>query len=210
MEVGLVQVQIVRESPLKKQDVMVADQTGTIKLTVWDELVDKLQKGKSYSIKNLSTRLFQNVKALTATKATTYELGEDIPNCVEGTLDSDENEKNGKITQAFLQLTFSCNNCKPKVIIPNDDSLFLRCSSCKMKMKKDSVQKSISGNVCFDFQEEKVKLSIFSSSIFSLAIANNLNTSDIENIEDFLLSNAFKIRFTNQTKTIQDIVCVAL
>lgn len=93
MEVGLVQVQIVRESPLKKQDVMVADQTGTIKLTVWDELVDKLQKGKSYSIKNLSTRLFQNVKALTATKATTYELGEDIPNCVEGTLDSDENEK---------------------------------------------------------------------------------------------------------------------
>lgn len=209
MEVGLVHVQIVRESPIKKQDVMVADKTGTIKPTIWDELVDKLQKGKSYSIKNLSTRLLQNVKALTATKATTYELGEDIPNCVEGTLDSDEKEKNGKITQAFLQLTFSCDNCKAKVIIPNDDSLFLRCSSCKMKMKKDSVQKSISGNVCFDFQEEKVKLSIFSSSIFSMAIAN-LNTSDIENIEDFLLSNAYKIRFTNQTKTIQDIVCVAL
>lgn len=81
---------------------------------------------------------------------------------------------------------FICEISKGKVSLPDDDSKFVRCSSCKMKMAAESLQKSINGTFCFPSGYVKVKLSIFSSTLFTMAIANQLSVDDVESIEDFL------------------------
>ena len=77
-----------------------------------------------------------------------------------------------------------------------------------MKIAKESLQKNIHGTLCFSFNQEKVRLSIFSSTLYTLAIANQLNTNDTEGMEDFLLSHSFKITFSTEAKIIQNIVHV--
>lgn len=122
-----------------------------MKLTVWDDMVSKFERGKSYRIKQLSTRLFNNVKALTSTKTTSSELIEDTVNCVEPADELGVVEKEGKITQVCLVMYFTCEICKEKVSLPDDDTKFVRCSSCKMNMAKESLQKSINGTLYFLF-----------------------------------------------------------
>lgn len=139
-----------------------------MKLTVWDDMVSKFERGKSYRIKQLSTRLFNNVKALTSTKTTSSELIEDIVNCVEPADEAGVVEKEGKITQVCLVMYFTCEICKEKVSLPDDGTKFVRCSSCKMNMAKESLQKSINGTFCFSSGYVKVKLSIFSSTLFTI------------------------------------------
>ena len=105
-------------------------------------------------------------------------------------------------------MNFTCKTCKGKVPLSEDDSKFIRCPSCIMKMAKESLQKSIHGTLCFSFNQEKVRLSIFSSTLYTLAIANQLNTSDTEGVEDFFLSHSLKIAFSTEAKIIQNIVHV--
>lgn len=201
-----VSVQIVRELPIQKQEVIVGDSTATMKLTLWDDMVTKLEIGKSYRLNQLSTRLFQNVKTITATKATSIESIDDLVNCLQAPEDNDVIEKEGKITQVGLVMHFSCEMCKGKVALPDDDSKFLRCPSCKMKMAKETLQKSMNGTLCFSYGYQKVKLSIFSSTLFTMCIANHLSVDNVENIEDFLLSNSFRVAYSNETKNVQNIV----
>lgn len=89
LSTGPVSAQIVREIPIQKQELVVGDCSGSMKLTVWDDMVSKFERGKSYRIKQLSTGLFNNVKALTSTKATSSEVTEDIVNCVEPAEEAD-------------------------------------------------------------------------------------------------------------------------
>lgn len=140
----------------------------------------------------MSTRLFNNVKALTSTKATSSELIEEE-----------------KITQVCLVMYFTWEISEGKVSLPDDDSKFVRCSSCKMKMSNKSLQKSINGTFCFPSGYVKVKLSIFSSTLFTMAIANQLSVDDVESIEDFLLSNYFMVSFSNEAKRVQNIIHLA-
>lgn len=132
------------------------------------------------------------MKALTSTKATSSELIEEE-----------------KITQVCVVMYFTCEISKGKVSLPDDDSKCVRCSSCKMKMAKESLQKSINGTFCFSSGYVKVKLSIFSSTLFTMAIANQLSVDDVESIEDFLLSNYFMVSFSNEAKRVQNIIHLA-
>lgn len=195
-------VQVVRESPIKRQDITVADSTAAMKLTIWEDLVSKLELDKSYKILHLSTRLFQNAKSMTSTKQTTISQIPDIVNCAPA-LDSDVITKEGKITQAGLALNYLCDNCKSKVDFR--DQKFVRCQSCKLKMTKESLHKSISGTLCFSSGYEKYKLTIFSSVLLTLATTNNLDSDDNEVLEEYLLSNSFKISFSQDNKTVLDI-----
>lgn len=176
-----------------------------MKLTIWEDMVSQLEVNKSYKILHLFTRLFQNNKTLTSTKQTTVTLIADITNCVAPTIDCDIVTKEGKITQAGLNLFYTCDNCKSKVDVNNDKSLFVRCNACKLQMAKQSCHKSITGTVCFSSGYEKFKLTIFSSVLFTLATANNIDTNDAETVEEYLLSNSFKVSFSKDNKTVLDI-----
>lgn len=48
-----------------KQDVIIADATGTARLTIWQLDINKLEKGKSYELKGINVREYCNIKYLT-------------------------------------------------------------------------------------------------------------------------------------------------
>ena len=48
----------------KKQDIIIADTSGTLKVTVWEGYVDSLEVGSSYSLTNFVVREYAGSKYL--------------------------------------------------------------------------------------------------------------------------------------------------
>ena len=63
----------VRGKLMRKQDIILGDMSATIRLCVWEPLIGEFKVNQSYSIGNISTRLFTDEKFLTTTKGTTKE-----------------------------------------------------------------------------------------------------------------------------------------
>lgn len=63
----------VRGTLMQEQDtsILITDSAATMKLSLWNNLVNTLEQLKSYKIQNTYTRFFNNVKFLTSTKDTT-------------------------------------------------------------------------------------------------------------------------------------------
>lgn len=47
---------------LLKTDAMISDDTGTIRLELWENAIDQVQRGKSYLLKNLKVKIFDDKK----------------------------------------------------------------------------------------------------------------------------------------------------
>lgn len=128
------------------KELLVADETKTITLSVWDEGIQKLTIGSSYTVTNTSTRFFQNSLKLTTTPASVIEEIEDLD--IEIPVE-DENQNQTKEINAVVelcQLVFStkCSSCM-KAISSSDEqstSTLIRCSSCGMKQKKSNLIKT--------------------------------------------------------------------
>jgi len=53
---------IVRGSPCFKTDAVVSDDTGTVRLELWENATDEVQRGKSYHLQNLKVKIFDDIK----------------------------------------------------------------------------------------------------------------------------------------------------
>ena len=50
-----------------KTECVIADHTNTIALTLWEDLIDAVDCGKTYKFKNVKIRSFNDIKCLTTT-----------------------------------------------------------------------------------------------------------------------------------------------
>jgi len=57
---------------------MVSDDTGTVRLELWENAIDELQRGKSYHLQNLKVKIFDNIKYVNMCVDTKVSLVEDI------------------------------------------------------------------------------------------------------------------------------------
>ena len=64
------QLSIKQGHQLKKSDCVIGDKTGTIKLTVWEDLIEKVDCGKTYTFKNVKIRVFDDIKYLSTNPST--------------------------------------------------------------------------------------------------------------------------------------------
>ena len=63
---------------LMKTECVIADHTNTIALTLWEDLIDAVDCGKTYKFKNVKIRSFNDIKYLTANEGTTIHQDQDI------------------------------------------------------------------------------------------------------------------------------------
>ena len=63
---------------MQKIDTIVADDTGTIKLILWEQLIDSVHTGLSYQFNNLTIRIFDGEKFVNSNELTTVEPLDDI------------------------------------------------------------------------------------------------------------------------------------
>ena len=61
-----------------KASLIIANETSSVKLIVWEKLIDKLNAGDSYHLKNLTVRIFGDEKHLTSNENTAMETIEQI------------------------------------------------------------------------------------------------------------------------------------
>ena len=56
-------VQDVRGKLMNRKDIIIADSTASIKLALWDALVNQIQLEKSYLFKNVATRSYNRMNS---------------------------------------------------------------------------------------------------------------------------------------------------
>ena len=63
---------------MQERDTIVADDLGTIKLSLWEQLIDSVHTGLSYHFKNLTIRIFDDEKFVNCNELTTVAPMDDI------------------------------------------------------------------------------------------------------------------------------------
>ena len=121
----------VRGNALKKFDVVIADETKAIKLTVWENILN-LDFGKSYIIEGVSVRSFNDEKYLTTTK---YTVAKETENII--SIEQEQPDSYGKVLIASVVAisvsTYkSCIICNTKLQVDEDSASTIKCGKCKL------------------------------------------------------------------------------
>ena len=75
VELNNCEVKQSRLSEKMKQDVVVADESATSRVTLWEEQVGVLEQGRSYILKNFVVRVYQSTKYLDGRSCRNYNNG---------------------------------------------------------------------------------------------------------------------------------------
>ncbi len=130
-----------------KQDVIVGDSSGTAKVTLWEENVDKLKNGECYQLHNFIIQEFQALRHLSMIKASDVTRIEDI-----GELAQQADMEETLILQnvpvvgvPHIDIYLCCLGCKARVE-PFTPPLG-RCSGCQMMQKSDICRQATSAKL---------------------------------------------------------------
>ena len=146
---------------LSKCDVIVADSTGAITVTLWENQIEQVSVDGSYYFQGLKVNCF-NKKQLNSTKCTTIEICDDIAVSLESSGAAEElkpREKSvksltGTVFAADVRKSFICINCKSK-IADIAEKIALKCSNCNLKMRKTDMMCSSTANVIIKTEDSE-------------------------------------------------------
>jgi len=163
---------------LKKQDLVVGDDSGSIRLTLWESEIGKMEVGCSYKLSDVMVREFRGQKFLsTSKKGTTIQKVEPLECVVEGniTLPSTpkfESAKNVKVMGVSSLMTYSsCLKCRGKVTFDDDVG---ECSKCGLVQCGESGKESSMGVLILSSAEGdfKKELRAYDQVLFCIAGLN--------------------------------------
>ncbi len=137
----------------KKQDVVIADASANSRLTVWEEEIGQLEKGKSYSLTGMLVREFNGKKYLTTAKQNSLiEVeGEDVgdvqeeKNAEEGSSGEVDNVK--VIGVERVDSYDGCLKCGGRVVKVEEDEEYGECTKCEMLQCREECKKVVSAQL---------------------------------------------------------------
>lgn len=115
-----------------KKEFVIADNTGSIFLNVWDTQIPLLTKDKYYKIYNIASRQYDSLKLTTTTQTKIEETGEKLPNISSTYHDDPSQHISGQIKLVAINLSQKCSSCKI-IVVPGIK--FTKCESCHMKQQ---------------------------------------------------------------------------
>ena len=124
---------------LRKQDVMIADETGSCRLALWEDDVNSLDEGKSYCLVDMEVRRYGAMKYLSFTVKCSKELIVDLEKVNEEDVTAEESEDSGHVVSGEISAVIStseylsCKFCHSKVV--SEDDVFAECTKCSAVMK---------------------------------------------------------------------------
>ena len=93
----------------KKQDVLLGDSTGTLRLTLWEEEIGKMEEGVSYKLCGMVVREFRGRKFLSTSKQNSViETIDDIGDVEEEDTDEEGNStlKQSQAIQVYIDTLY--------------------------------------------------------------------------------------------------------
>lgn len=131
------QIQLVfkNNKQLKKVDCLIADQTASIKVTLWEDAIDAVSSGKTYIFTNLKVRVFDDVKFLNTNPSTTIVETDDMFKDINLVPDElNDTIAEGRCVGFFLKITKSCIVCNNTLYDENTKNNKIACFSCSTTM----------------------------------------------------------------------------
>lgn len=158
---------IVVPGGLKKQDIIVCDQSGSGKVTVWEDDIDKLEIGKSYCLSDMLVRNYGgNYLSLSKNVSSIADI-ENITNVIEA-----EAEEYGIHTLNdvrvvgvdYLDSYEECMKCGSKVVMDKEDHELAECTQCQMIQCRDECKKGFSACLTLKTNDhQKITLRVFNN-----------------------------------------------
>ena len=123
---------------LRKQELVVGDETGSCRLVLWEEDVQSLEEGKSYRLGDVGVRKFGVNKYLSYLKTSTKESVDDLEEVNDDEVGWEETEHSGRVASGEISAVISvaeyhcCKLCRSKVEIQD---VLATCTKCSAVMK---------------------------------------------------------------------------
>ena len=144
----------------RKQDVLVRDETGSARFTVWETEIDKIKEGCCYELSGVMVREYLRQRFLSTSKHNCLiEEIEDIGAVIEEDADTSENNmtvshrcmdrmKNVCVVGVnHLDRYCRCLKCKGRVEVDMDDETLGHCVKCKMTMILEGLSEEMSAQI---------------------------------------------------------------
>ena len=124
-----------------KQEGFLIDPTGSTRIVLWGDYVGQLQQDMTYSFSGLRLKQIDGEKYVNTPKGNYFKF--EISTAFDQTLPEVENVSqmiNIDVTIDVIGVTsltksHSCRACKRRLDIPNEKSVYGKCSNCKMRQK---------------------------------------------------------------------------
>ena len=141
----------------KKQDILVGDETGTVRVTVWEEEIGKVKQDDSYRMSGMMVREFRGCRFLSTSKeGSRIEAIADIGDVKEESVEDEREYQSNQplqLTNArvvgvhYLDQYTSCLKCTAKVLPDQEDPELGICSKCQMLQVMDTCKVQSSAQV---------------------------------------------------------------
>ena len=99
-----------------------SDDTGTCRLTLWGTAIQEVVNHKAYSITDVRVKVFNSIKSLTSTPATTFTIAEE-------SYDPPSEEDLSRLFDAV-------SNYVPKILLADSYKTWLACVKCGKQVTK--------------------------------------------------------------------------
>lgn len=186
---------------LWKQDVTLADSSGTGRLTLWQENIDMLSEGKSYKLTDLLVNSFANTNYLTYPKSgCSYSLIEDLQEVMAEPQQHLHQYFNAEVVSVsnFTRGTFCViDNCYG-TIIPTNNKIGT-CTSCSGVQLLQKSKKSITALLLISSQGESRKFYVNFTTMKAIAAGKlDIDATNEDIIEALLMASPFSFSFEGQ------------
>ena len=163
-----------------------------MKITLWNEKIDEITTGESYSISSIVVRNFEGNLELNTTAETTIKH---IPCITDLKLDTkallEDRTQKVRTQQVFILEVYRCQACYQK-LEPNSIEKTARCPSCLVKQRVSDIKKTVHATLVAKDEENNLK----KYSIPEATLSDYLKSSgggqellnDPDRLEDFLLN----------------------
>ena len=184
---------------------MIADQTNSVKLVVWEELIDKLKAGDSYHLKNLTVRIFGDEKYLTTNENTAVETIEQMQDV---NLEAEDIQDNiyTAVCIGVIVAKDSCFICNHTIEELPEKGDSYNCANCHNTLLKRTKKTKVVCTLTMQMGDNKLTtFTCFNDAVKSFLTTINKGDQDVADISPEVLNGLFlnsgKINFICDTAT---------
>ena len=181
----------------RKQEVIIADSTENATLTLWEKDINSLGLQKSYSLKKMYVRIFNDTHYLSlpphgATITEIDDVGQvnNVPCC-----DPDQAITDASIIAVKdLQVFPTCLSCRGKVLLKDNCATIGTCQNCTMTQKISKCGTNRMAKIMIEYGEsEIITLVAYGDLLFTIAKATTLSSEAFLNAPNFNLAYDYHV-----------------
>ena len=119
------------------------DNTGSVRLVLWEQDTTKMQSGQCYSMTNVAVKDYNGTNYLTLTKHTKVNAAELQVDRQDVAVDNGKQMQVGIIN--YVQQYLSCKTCHAKVM--DSPQKIIKCSKCGLAQLKSKCSSKIIASI---------------------------------------------------------------